>query len=72
MLRVCDVIPMLDVGNHLQDMGDGALQICAVLACIWLPLGVSFLAPMSSVLGHTAIVGVTVICLQAHAAVSGA
>ena len=63
MLRVCDVTLILDVGNHLQDMGHSALQFCAVLACVWLPLGVSFLAPMSSGLGHTAIVGVTVICL---------
>ena len=53
MPHVCGVIPIWDVGDivealtaQLQDMGNGA---CTVLA--WLPLGVSFLALMSSGLG---------------------
>ena len=44
-------------------MGNGA---CTVLA--WLPLGVWFLALMSSELGHTAFVGITVICLYLEGA----
>ena len=38
-----------------------AAVLCIV--CVWLPLGVSFLALMSSGLGHAAFVGVIVICL---------
>ena len=38
-----------------------ATVLCIVL--VWLPLGVSSLALMSSGLGHTAFVGVIVICL---------
>ena len=69
MLRVCDVIPILNVDNisivgvlttQLQDMGNGALY-CPRVA----PTRVLSLALMSSGLGHTvtAFVGVIVICL---------
>ena len=63
---IIDVIPILDVDNiievlttQLQDLGSTVL--CIVL--VWLPLGVSSLALVSSGLGHTAFVGVIVICL---------